>query len=434
LGSVVGIYEAALDTVLILRGIYPKYIASTATIRNASRQIKRLYGRENPAIFPPPGLSAEDSFFTRTVPVGEKSGRLYIGYLASAMKRRDAFAVLSAALLAAPLVQFSDNKELLDAWWTLLVYHGSLRGAGDSHNALQYFSSEYLRRNLDPSISAEKEEPEDKAKGTERRSRGNKIAQLTSVMSSEKNSQTFARLGKSCEEADCLDAVLATNMISVGLDVGRLALMIINGQPLTTAEYIQSSSRVGRSDVPGIIFTNYYRTQARSLSHYEAFRPYHESFYRFVEPTSVTPFTSQARKRALHAALVIVMRHSIGFLRTNDSANKFDPDNSMIKQAIHTLVKRCQQADCGHAGETQAHLKSLSNVWAEYIQECRHNERKLVYQQASNDRASDPLLHTHQDSIQGPWEETLHSMRNVEDTGLMRVTGLFDPPEGEHDG
>ena len=433
LGSIVGIYEAALDTVLIQRGIYPKYIASTATIRNASRQIKRLYGRENLSIFPPPGLSAEDSFFTRTVPVDKKPGRLYIGYLASAMKRRDAFAILSAALLAAPLLQFSDNKELLDAWWTLLVYHGSLRGVGDSHNALQYFSSEYLRRNLDPSISAEKEESENKAKGTEGRSRGNKIAQLTSVMSSKENSQTFARLEKSCEEADYLDAVLATNMISVGLDVGRLALMIINGQPLTTAEYIQSSSRVGRSDVPGIIFTNYYRTQARSLSHYEDFRPYHESFYRFVEPTSVTPFTSQARKRALHAALVIVMRHSIGFLRANDSANKFDPDNSIVKQAIHALAKRCEQADCGHAKETQTHLKSLSNAWAEYVQECRHNERKLVYQQASNDRANDPLLYTHQDGIQGLWE-TLHSMRNVEDTGLMRITGLFDPPEGEHDG
>ncbi|MDL1958419.1 MAG: helicase [Deltaproteobacteria bacterium] len=433
LGSIVGIYEAALYTVLIQRGICPKYIASTATIRNASRQIKRLYGRENLAIFPPPGLSAEDSFFTRTVPVDEKPGRLYIGYLASAMKRRDAFAVLSAALLAAPLIQFSDDKELLDAWWTLLVYHGSLRGVGDSHNALQYFSSEYLRRNLDPSISNGKEGPEDKAKDTEGRSRDNKIAQLTSVMSSEENSQTFAQLEKSCEEADYLDAVLATNMISVGLDVGRLALMIINGQPLTTAEYIQSSSRVGRSDVPGIIFTNYYRTQARSLSHYEDFRPYHESFYRFVEPTSVTPFTSQARKRALHAALVIVMRHSIGFLRANDSANKFDPTNSVIKQAINALAKRCQQADCGHAEETQTHLKSLSNAWTEYVQECKHNERKLVYQQASNDRANDPLLYTHQDSIQGLWE-TLHSMRNVEDTGLMRVTGLFDPPDGEHDG
>ena len=80
-------------------------------------------------------------------------------------------------------------------------------------------------------------------------------------------------------------------MVSVGLDVARLALMVVNGQPLTTAEYIQASSRVGRAGVPGLVFANYYRHQARSLSHYESFRPYHESFYRFVEPSSVTPFT-----------------------------------------------------------------------------------------------------------------------------------------------
>ena len=123
-------------------------------------------------------------------------------------------------------------------------------------------------------------------------------------------------------------------MISVGLDVARLALMIINGQPLTTAEYIQASSRVGRSEVPGLVFANYYRNQARSLSHYESFRPYHEAFYRFVEPTSVTPYTYQARLRALHAALVIVMRHAgLGLLRNNTAAD-FDPDNPRVAEAV----------------------------------------------------------------------------------------------------
>ncbi len=98
-------------------------------------------------------------------------------------------------------------------------------------------------------------------------------------------------------------------MVSVGLDEPRLALMVMNGQPLTTAEYIQASSRVGRSSIPGIVFVNYYKTQARSLSHYENFRAFHSSFYRFVEPSSLTPFTEQVRNKALHAALVIALRH-----------------------------------------------------------------------------------------------------------------------------
>jgi hypothetical protein len=112
------------------------------------------------------------------------------------------------------------------------------------------------------------------------------IAQLTGLSNAQVNARTFANLERSKGETGCLDAVLATNMISVGLDVARLSLMVVNGQPLTTAEYIQASSRVGRSEVPGVIFANYYRDQARSLSHYENFRPYHESLYRFVEPTS----------------------------------------------------------------------------------------------------------------------------------------------------
>ena len=134
------------------------------------------------------------------------------------------------------------------------------------------------------------------------------------------------------------------DMVSVGLDVARLALMIVNGQPLTTAEYIQASSRVGRADVPGLVFANYYRHQARSLSHYESFRPYHESFYRFVEPSSVTPHTYQVRFRALHAALVIAVRHVCTHLRSNTSAGQFDKDAPKIRAVIAELKRRCERA------------------------------------------------------------------------------------------
>ena len=119
--------------------------------------------------------------------------------------------------------------------------------------------------------------------------------------------------------------------------------MIVNGQPLTTAEYIQASSRVGRADVPGMVFANYYRHQARSLSHYETFRPYHESFYRFVEPSSVTPHTWQVRSRALHAALVIAVRHVCADLRSNTSAGHFDQNSPEVRAVVAELILRREE-------------------------------------------------------------------------------------------
>ena len=211
-------------------------------------------------------------------------------------------------------------------------------------------------------------------------------------------------------------------MVSVGLDVARLALMIVNGQPLTTAEYIQASSRVGRADVPGLVFANYYRHQARSLSHYETFRPYHESFYRFVEPSSVTPFTWQVRSRALHAALVIAVRHVCEDLRSNTSAGRFDRDAPEVRAVIAELARRCERAvaEPGQGRDTASHLDRLAGEWHDEARRCKQERKQLNYEAPNNDRVADRLLHTHGESRRGLWA-TLHSMRNVEGTGSLRV-------------
>ena len=244
------------------------------------------------------------------------------------------------------------------------------------------------------------------------------IAQLTSASSPEKNAQTFARLELSRGHDNCLDAVLATHMVSVGLDVSRLALMVINGQPLTTAEYIQASSRVGRGDVPGIVCTNYYRNSARNLSHFENFRPYHESFYRFVEPSSVTPYTYQARLRALHAALVIVIRHSFRSLLANDRAGNFDPSDPAVKKIISDLKIRCGKADMERKQDIANHIDKLVEEWKSEVSSCKSQRRQLHYHSNDREKNSERLLYNHNDKIKGLWP-TLQSMRNVEDTSLL---------------
>lgn len=422
LGSVAGLYEAALQTVLVNRGVYPKYIASTATIRMADDQVKRLYGNEV-VVFPPPGLDCDDSYFARTVPTSVRPGRLYVGYFAPMLDRQHCMAPLAAALLVAPEAvfdqQMTDRDDWLEAWWTQIVYHGSIKGVGNSHNAFTIDVREWCGRLVAEAEQLQKIEGGEQA-ATPINRLTHRLAQLTSIASAEENAQIFARLEHDRTANDALDAVLATNMVSVGLDVGRLALMVINGQPLTTAEYIQASSRVGRSQVPGIVCTNYYRDQARSLSHYENFRPYHESFYRFVEPTSVTPFTYQARMRALHAALVIVVRHSCNHLLANDKAGKFDPNDEQVRNVVDMLKKRCARSDTERAEEIAVHLDNLIEQWHGRVMQAQSNRRQLDYQSSDNDRANERLLFNHDDTIRGLWQ-TLQSMRNVENSALLKM-------------
>ncbi len=426
LGSVAGVYEAAVETVIEQRGVRPKYVASTATIRMAREQVRRLYGREM-AVFPPPGLSADDAWFARTDCSGP--GRLYVGYLAPGLDQQRCLAPLAAALLAAPPALFADQQDrdlLLDAWWTQVIYHGSLRGVGTSHNAFVTDVRTFLRRLDAERREAARQDGDSAADGLPAAGGGAPgpaggrgqpaVVQLTSQSTAQENARTFDRLKAPRGAPDCLDAVLATNMISVGVDVDRLAAMIVNGQPLTTAEYIQASSRIGRADVPGLVFTNYYRHQARSLSHYENFRPYHESFHRFVEPTSVTPFTHQVRRRALHAALVVALRHGRGAWTANAAAGAFDRDDAEVRAVVEALERRCRRADADAADHTAAHLDRLVDEWHDEAARCRHERRGLQYD--CRDNAADSLLGDFDGARRGRWK-TLHSMRNVEETAVL---------------
>ncbi len=413
LGSIAGLYEAGMDVILQYRGVFPKYIASTATIRMAKQQVRRLYGRPV-AIFPPPGLSCDDSFFARTVPIEEKPGRLYVGYLAQDKSRHRSLAPLAAVLITAPEHLFKEQKDkniLLDAWWTMIVFHGSLRGIGISHNALDIDVPNFFQFYLDKEALKQR---------VRHKKFLNRITQFTSISSPEENAATFARLEKSCDEPECIDVVLATNMISVGLDVSRLALMVVNGQPLTTAEYIQAGSRVGRGEVPGIVIANYYRDQARSLSHYESFRPYHESFYRFVEPTSLTPYTYQARTRAIHAALVMAVRYCCSGLTENQTAGDFDPTSPDVKKVLELLTLRFRRANPEQIADVISHLQFLVEQWKSEALRCRDEKRRLDYQAPDNNNATDRLLYNHDDRIKGLWA-TLQSMRNAENTGLLKL-------------
>ena len=457
LGSIVGLYEVGFEAILVSRGVYPKFIASTATIRQASEQVQLLFGREKMAVFPPVGLRQKDSYFAKEVPISEKPGRLYVGYMAFGRKRVESLVDLAGSLVAAPQACFGDNPILKDAWWTQMVYHGSLKGVGNSRTNFQSGVTKVQRQLLLKDFLKKADEIYQGISETFiKEYRENKkgfsdsllqrisdhddlkslysqyfparqltIKSLTSNQTAEENARVFEGLKLDCAEHNALDVALATNMISVGLDEPRLALMVINGQPLTTAEYIQASSRVGRGKTPGIVFVNYYKTQAKSLSHYENFRAYHRSFYRFVEPSSITPFTRQVRNRALHAALVLAVRHSEHGLIRNSHAEQFDVSNVEIAKLLQHLKVRIKSALIGNARDKKmvlddcdAHLHKLVKEWENEIVSATNLRYK------ASDKSAQSLLIAFDDRKGGAglWP-TLNSMRNVEKTGLFEVDG-----------
>ncbi|TWX68533.1 helicase [Colwellia demingiae] len=469
LGSVVGMYEAGIDALFIAKGVHAKYIASTATIKSAAKQVKNLFARDM-QLFPPSGLRFDDSYFAKTVSVKEKSGRLYIGYLAPKLSKNSCMEPLAGTLLAAPTTLFNDDsfEQYLDSWWTQIIYHGSLKGVNNSHTVFQggakahliSLTKECLIRELEeespnwyknsnhvaPAIRFDNLLVKNKAEidnvlmqnqvPPELQEIFRKylpireitLGSLTSKRTADETAQIFEALSKSKSDEEHLDVALATNMISVGLDVSRLALMIINGQPLTTAEYIQASSRVGRSEIPGIVFVNYYKTQARSLSHYENFRAYHDSFYRFVEPSSLTPFTYQVCSRALHAALIIALRYSDVGLLENNKAGELDPDARDIKKIISIFKGRIKRAiqqknkatteEVNKINQVNGHIDSLIDSW---YNEIKFNENStLVYN--SKDRGTNNLICNFGEEGGNtiPWG-TLQSMRNVENIALTKL-------------
>jgi hypothetical protein len=351
LGTIAGVYEPIVDLLCSRHGRGPKILAATATIRRASEQCLALYGR-GVAVFPPPGVSASDSFFSRDDLSSE--GRMYVGVMPQGVKRQTAMVRTCAALWQAPksLGLQGDDR---DAYWTLVAYHNSRRELGKTMTAL-----------LDDVVARINALVEDR---TLRRSHPNVplTVELSSQAAASEPGGTAAiiqRVSVPAGQPSVVDALPCTNMISVGVDIARLSLMLIYGQPKTTAEYIQASSRVGRDPrrPPGVVFVLLSGNKPRDRSHFEMFCGFHESIYRFVEPSSVTPYSPPALRRALPGTLVGCVRLVAGLL-DNSSAAEFRSDEAGIRQVLDLLRRRIRVASGRDAALALRELDRLVRKW-----------------------------------------------------------------------
>lgn len=366
LGTMAGLYETAIDALMSRKAGYdvrirPKIVASTATVRRAEAQIRALFGRRNGAeIFPPPGPDRRDSFFAETVDVSRANGRRYVGVAAPGRSLKVVLLRSYLALLSAAQKAYEDNGgnqegNPADPYMTLVGYFNALRELGGSRRIVE----DEVRSRL--SVYGDRKRIGQASSALASRQIDADVLELTSREPTNKVSETKRRLGLLFEDEEHVDVALATNMISVGLDITRLGLMVILGQPKTAAEYIQASSRVGRDSVrPGLVVTLFNVNRPRDRSHYERFEFFHQTFYRAVEATSVTPFSPRAIDRGLAAVTVAAARHGIPEITAPLQAREIEQHAEKLRHVADAIVSRVEEI--GLPASDVADLKSKLRI------------------------------------------------------------------------
>lgn len=411
LGSLAGLFEVAIDRLCSrehkgqLRR--PKVIGSTATIRRAEDQVRQLFDREA-FQFPPPVIDARNSGFGIEDPTDP--GRLYVGVTTAGRSPKFALQATYASLLQAAtderIPKGPKGANPRDAYWTLTGYFNSLRELGGTvtlvmDDVLKSIRA-YARRHAEGSTARKLAPP----------------VELTSRVASSEIPSTLEVLEQGQDTTAAVDVLLASNMISVGVDISRLGLMVVAAQPKTIAEYIQATSRVGRH-YPGMVVVVYNHPRVRDRSFFETFPTWHRALYRSVEATSVTPFASRARDKAMHAIVVALARHLVGDLRTSPLLTA--AVRAKVLPLLNVITERSKRVDPSEG--TGAHLKAQSflTAWGqqvlegitEYWDEKDHLKSLLIGAElaASLDENGQPF---------NAWP-TPNSMREVEPSSLFRL-------------
>jgi len=388
LGTIAGLYETAIESLCRDKNKnVPKIVSSTATVRRATDQIRGLFGRASVQIFPPPGPNRNDSFFAVTVPASKIPARLYLGVAAQGRSAKRVLLKTYLAIMSAAYRLYlesggvSNPENPADPYMTMLGYFSSIRELGGTRRLIEDELTSRLtqygkRRRLNDPDSPFVD-----------REIGLEVQELTSRYGTDKIAAAKDALHRPFHEDGAVDVALATNMISVGLDIPRLGLMAVFAQPKMTSEYIQATSRVGRrADKPGLILTIFNINRPRDRSHYERFRFFHETFYRNVEATSVTPFSPRALDRALFAVTTALARLGHDFMIRDQEAQRILEKSRQLDDVAQTIAERARLLKI--EGSTEGALEQTSiyhkvrgllDEWYTYAEDLSHEHVSLNY-------------------------------------------------------
>lgn len=409
LGTVYGAYETIIEDLCTYskngKKILPKYIVSTATIKNAAEQTKCLYGRRNTAQFPPSGFEIGDSFFIKEIPTKDDPFRKYVGVCAAGQSVKTALLRIYAIVLqkAFDLSQKDEYKDVIDPYYTLVGYYNSIRELGGAVRLLQDDIPKRIYR-IKNKYGMDKVRYLNKSANVE----------ITSRMSSYKIPEQLKKLETSYESKECLDTAIATNMIAVGMDVDRLGLMVVTGQPKQNSEYIQATSRIGRS-FPGLVITLYNPYRPRDLSHYENFTGYHSQLYRFVEGTTATPFSARARDRVMHALIISAIRLTYPQLALNAGAGNisFLTDDQVV-EIKSMILNRLNIIKPSARADAEEEIDQFIDKW-----KLLASQSKQLRYYVLNTEKYNRLMNYYGENCSDMEKATLNSMREVENSANM---------------
>lgn len=425
LGTMVGLYETTIEELCTDRRngerTLPKIVASTATIRSYRDQVRRLFGRDDARLFPPAGLEAEDSFFSRHAvdEEGRQSpGRIFVGVHAPGLGSVQTTQVrVFSCLLQAPM-RLADGQAGRDPWWTLVAFYNSLRELGGGLTLFHSDVPDYLWGVI--------RQREGIGQGDLRKV--HRVEELTGRLEDSEVVSVMSKLEQETTGSEPpVDVCLASNIIEVGVDIDRLSLLAVVGQPKSTAQYIQVTGRIGRrwDEKPGLVVTIYSPSRPRDRSHYERFRTYHQQLYAQVEPTSVTPFSMPALERGLHGALAAYIRQ-VGPIGAVER-----PDVAQLQQLLTAFTslahERLDRVQYGERRDLERVLARRSREWTAWV--------PLRWEgQITHDMRDVPLLRwpsrfATREARGRSWL-TQTSMRTVDAECRVRVTGYYTVIDG----
>ncbi|MGW3850418.1 DISARM system helicase DrmA [Streptomyces fagopyri] len=422
LGTTVGLFEVAIDVMTDWRTkdgrpVRPLLVASTATARNASDQVRALYGRDV-TIFPPQVLDAGNTFFSKEIPVSkDKPGRRYVGISTTGVRLTTAEIRVAEVLMAGGQLLLDRSGSAADPYMSLVGYFSATRELAGM--------ARYMSDDIQTALA--KGRPWSKLPRRTGTNYGSlHVAELTSRVATADITATLDQMAMSFDpgfdstagkrnrralreakkpeptrEVNPYDVVLATSMLQVGVDVTRLGLMLVVGQPKNTAEYIQASSRVGRAaDRPGLVLALGNWARPRDLAHFEQFRHYHETFYAQVEALSVTPFSVTSLERGLDGVLVSAARvlqaakagQGLG-LSPEDGAARIEAEQHFAGELIDALVHRIARAgDEDAASRARLRLENRLDQWGKRRKHLVELRKSLVYERVLDDSRHDALM------------------------------------------